>query len=166
VVGKALAGLFFGIGKARASSRRALHPDGELRRGLLARQGCESPTGVPWLDNAGTDEVLLRFSRSVGLPSLLPDVWGLAVRVPHEEGGYADLLLASTGAGRWGRFVLRLARRRATFYSSLIPYDAPPGPLLVAASPVDDDGYHFELVCARARGSWSSFGRLSVLPAV
>jgi hypothetical protein len=166
LVGKALAGLFFAIGKARTSSRRALHPEGELRRGLLVRQGCGWSTGVSWLDDAGTDEVLLRFSRSVGLPTVLPDVLGLAVRVSLQGGGQADLLLASTGAGRWGRFLLRLARRRATFYSSLIPYQAPTGPLLVAASPCNDDGFDFELLCARARGRWSSFGRLSVLPAM
>jgi hypothetical protein len=148
LVGKALAGLFFAIAKARTASRRALHPDGELRRGLLVRQGCEWPTGVSWLDDAGTDEVLLRFSRSVGLPTALPDVLGLAVRVPLQEGGHADLLLASTGAGRWGRFLLRLTRRRATFYSSLIPYQAPTAPLLVAAAATNDDGCHFELVCA------------------
>jgi len=166
VVGKALAGLFFAIGKARTSAVRALHPQGELRRGVLARQGCEWPTGVPWLDEPGTEEVLLRFSRSVGLPAVLPDVLGLAVRVPLQNGGHADLLLATTGAGRGGRFLLRLARRRAAFYSSLIPFQAPTGPLLLAASATDDDGCHFELVCARPRGRWSSFGRLSVLPAV
>lgn len=166
VVGKALAGLFFVIGKARTSSTRALHPRGELRRGLLYRQGCECPTGVPWLDDAGTEEVLLRFSRSLGLPESLPDVLGLAVRVSLEEGGHGDLLLATTGAGGWGRFLLRLARRRGAFYSSLFPYHAPTGPLLLAASPFDDDGCHFEFVCARPRGSWSTFGRLSVLPAM
>ncbi len=86
VAGKALAGLFFVIGKVRTSSARALHPRGELRRAVLARHGCEWPTGVPWLDGAGTEEVLLRFSRSVGLPERLPDVLGLAVRVSLERG--------------------------------------------------------------------------------
>ena len=134
--------------------------------GLLRRQGCEWRTGVPWLDDAGTDEVLLRFSRSVGLPEPLPDVLGLAVRVPLEKDGHGDLLLATTGAGRWGRFLLRLARRRAGFYSSLIPYQTPTGPLLVAAAATNDDGCQFELLCARPRGRWSSVGLLSVLPAM
>jgi hypothetical protein len=133
---------------------------------VLRRQGCDWPTGVPWLDDAGTEEVLLRFSRSVGLPEQLPDVLGLAVRVPLELGGHGDLLLATTGAGRWGRFLLRPARRRGHFYSSLFPYRASIGPLLLAACPIDDDGCHFEFVCARPRGRWSSFGRLSVLPAM
>ena len=166
VAGKALAGLFFVIGKVRTSTARALHPRGELRRAVLARHGCEWPTGVPWLDGAGTEEVLLRFSRSVGLPERLPDVLGLAVRVSLEEGGRGDLLLATTGAGRWGRFLLRLARRRGAFYSSLFPYRSFAGPLLLAACPLDDDGCHFEFVCARPGGRWSSFGRLSVRPAI
>lgn len=108
----------------------------------------------------------MRFSRSVGLPAPLPDVLGLAVRVPVEEDGHGDVLLATTGTGRWGRFLLRPTRHRAGFYSSLIPYQTPTGPLLVATSSTDADGCHFELVCARLQGPWSSFGQLSVPPAM
>lgn len=167
VVGRALGSLFFAIAKARSSSHKALHPRGELRRGLLHRQGCAWPTGVPWLDDAGHEEVLLRFSRSAGLPEPLPDVLGLAMRMSLPNGSHGDVLLNTCGGGgRWGRFLLRPARHRGAMYSSLIPYEAPTGPLLLAALPTDGDGSRFELVCARPRGRWSSFGRLNVLPAI
>ena len=164
IAGRALGGVFFLIGKYRASSRKALHPRGEIRRGVLRRHGCSWTTGVPWLDDAASDEVLLRFSRSVGLPKPFPDVLGLAMRIPLDTGGHGDLLLATTGSGRFGRFVLRPTRHRAAVYSCLIPYHGARGPVLLAAFPMDDDGSQFDLVCASLMGAWSSFGRLDVLP--
>ena len=163
IAGRALGRVFFLVGKLRASSRKALHPRGEIRRGVLHRRGCSWTTGVSWLDDAGSDEVLLRFSRSVGLPKPFPDVLGLAIRIPLDTGGNGDLLLATTGSGRFGRFVLRPARRRGAVYSCLIPYQAARGPVLLAALPLDDDGSQFDVVCASLTGAWSSFGRLEVL---
>jgi hypothetical protein len=165
IAGRALGGLLFLIGKSRGSSRKALHPRGEVCHGLLRRQGCSWTTGVAWLDDAGSDQVLLRFSRSVGLPKPIPDVLGLAMRIPLDGGGHGNLLLATTGAGGLSRFVLRPARHRGAVYSCLIPYQVPTGPLLLAALPTDDDGSQFELVCARLRGAWSSFGWLRIVPA-
>jgi hypothetical protein len=164
IAGRALGGVFFLIGKYRASSKKALHPRGEIRRGVLRRHGCSWTTGVSWLDDAGSDEVLLRFSRSVGLPKPFPDVLGLAMRIPLDTGGHGDLLLATTGSGRFGRFVLRPARHQGAVYSCLIPYQGTRGPLLLAALPMDDDGSQFDLACASLMGAWSSFGRLEVLP--
>jgi hypothetical protein len=164
IAGRALGGVFFLIGKYRASSKKALHPRGEIRRGVLRRHGCSWTTGVPWLDDAGSDEVLLRFSRSVGLPKPFPDVLGLAMRIPLDTGGHGDLLLATTGSGRFGRFVLRPARHQGAVYSCLIPYQGTSGPVLLAALPTDDDGSQFDLAWASLMGAWSSFGRLEVLP--
>jgi len=164
IAGRALGGVFFLIGKYRASSRKALHPRGEIRRGVLRRHGCSWTTGVSWLNEAGSDAVLLRFSRSVGLPKPFPDVLGLAMRIPLDKGGHGDLLLATTGPGRFGRFVLRPARHQRAVYSCLIPYQGAKGPVLLAALPTDDDGSQFDLACASLMGAWSSFGRLEVLP--
>lgn len=163
IAGRALAGLFFLIGKRRGSPRKALHPRGEVRPGLVRRHGCSRRTGVTWLDDGGSDRVLLRFSRSLGLPKPFPDVLGLAMRIPLKGNRHGDLLLATTGAGGWGRFLLRPARHRGAVYNCLIPYRTPTGPLLVAALPIDDNGFQFELVCAPLRGAWSSFGWLDVL---
>ena len=73
--------------------------------GRLVRTGSGEPSGVPWLDAVGEDEVLVRFSRAIGLPRALPDIHGIAMRVPAED-RFGDLLLASTGLGRLTRFVL------------------------------------------------------------
>ena len=86
------------------------------------------------------------------------------MRIPLKGNRDGDLLLATTGAGGLSRFLLRLARHRGAVYNCLIPYRTPTGPLLVAALPVDDDGFQFDLVCAPLLGAWSSFGWLDVLP--
>jgi hypothetical protein len=85
---------------------------------------------------------------------------------PIEKGGHANLLLATTGAGRWGGFFLRLARRRATFYRRPFPYQAPPVRCLwPRPRPTTTAAISSSSVQVRGR-RWSSFGRLSVLPAV
>jgi hypothetical protein len=135
---------------------------GGVRQGLVVRQGCGARTGVAWIDEPGGDRVVLRLSRATGLPKFLPDIFGLALRVSYEGGGHGDLLLATTGTGAVGRFILRPTRRPGRPYSSLFPYRAPTGPLLLAAFPLSDDGTRFELVCSALRGPWSRFGVLEV----
>ena len=108
--------------------------------GRLVRTGGEELSGVAWLDAAGDDEVLVRFSRAIGLPSTLPDIHGIALRIPLEGDRFGDLLLASTGLGRMTRFVLTaghdVTRRPLT---TLLPYSGPRGPMLVAARSVAAD---------------------------
>ena len=119
-VGRALGAAFFLLGKA--SGRKALHPRGEVLRGLIARHSAVGKTGVPWLDEAGTDHVAVRFSRSLGLPAPCPDILGLALRIPTQPGSFGDVLLATTGTGLLGRYVLLPARRRGLrTYTSLFP---------------------------------------------
>lgn len=158
-VGLALGGVFFLLGKARG--RKALHPRGEVLEGLISRRGAPSRTGVPWLDEPGTDHVAVRFSRSLGLPAPLPDIMGLALRIPAESGHFGDVLLATTGTGLLGRYVGLPARqhgRRA--YTSLFPYRTLAGPLLLAAIPTIGSPQHYELAYSRLTGPWLSFGRL------
>lgn len=140
---------------------KPLHPHGDVTLGRLRRSGGHLPTGVPWLDDAGTDDVLVRRSRAVGLPGSLPDVHGLALRVPLAGGGHADLLLASTGLGRLTRFVLTASRRpEGRPLTTLLPYRSPDGPLLVAAVPGAAD--RFELAYAPPAGAWRRFAELVV----
>ena len=147
------------LGAAR-DSVKPLHPDGELRVATVTRMGGPVPSGVPWLDEPGTDEALVRVSRAVGVPAALPDIHGLAIRVAadHEP---ADLLLASTGSGPLTRFVL-LASRSATRLplTSLLPYRTDRGPIVLAARA--DSERSFELSWARPLGSWVPFGRLEL----
>ena len=105
-------------------------------RGRIYRHGLDPGTGVPWLDEPGEDEVVVRLSRAIGLPGGLPDIHGLAVRVPLQGGGHGDLLFASTGWGRLSRFVLTASRSpQARPMTTLLPYHAPSGPSCSAPAP-------------------------------
>jgi hypothetical protein len=161
-VGRALGGVFYLVGALRTRRRKALHPSGGVRSGMVLRQGCGARTGVAWIDKPGSDRVLLRLSRATGLPKVLPDILGLAMRVPREGGGHGDLLLATTGIGAVSRFLVRPTRRPGRPYGSLMPYRTPTGPLLLAAFPLAEDGTRFELACSRLRGPWARFGVLEV----
>lgn len=146
--------------------RKPLHPKGDVFVGRLARDGGTHPAGVPWLDSAGDDEVLVRISRAVGLPDALPDIYGLAVRVPIAD-RHADLLLATTGMGRLTRFVLTAARQvESRPLTTLLPYRGPRGPLLIAARPTPQEPpsptRSFDLLWSRGLGEWVRFGRLTV----
>ena len=120
-------------------------------------------TGVTWLDEPDSDLVLVRRSRAAGLPSGWPDVHGLALRVALTRGGVGDLLLASTGWGPRGRFLLHAGRHPETlFFGSLLPYRSAIGPVVLGALPRADDSW--VLLWARARGPWQPFAQLELGP--
>ena len=144
---------------------KPLHPEGLLVRGRIYRHGLSPGTGVPWLDDSGEDEVVVRLSRAIGLPGGLPDIHGLAVRIPLQDGEHGDLLFASTGWGRLSRFVLTASRSpQGRPMTTLLPYHAPRGPLLLGARA--DGAETFELSCASAGGDWRPFAdlRFSLAP--
>ncbi len=162
LAGRTLGVVFYLAGALRTRHRKALHPQGGVRSGVVERHGCRARTGVAWIDEPGNDRVTARLSRATGLPRLLPDVLGLALRVPREDGGHGDLLLSTTGTSALGRFVIRPARHPATPYASLMPYRSASGPLLLAAFPLAADGTRFALACSGLRGAWLPFGVLEV----
>ncbi|WP_052436635.1 hypothetical protein [Georgenia sp. SUBG003] len=112
------------------------------------------PLGVP-----GRREATVRFSRGIGLPEALPDIQGLALRV-HDASGPIDVLLASTGRGRWSRWLLTFRRRPEDGpLTSLMPYKGPHGPVLLGAEPSQDPRI-FVLEWATPRGPWRTFATL------
>lgn len=170
VVASATGGLLAGaartLGRVRPSTK-PLHPTGDVVTGSLVRSGRAPRSGVRWLDAAGTDEVLVRVSRAVGLPEALPDIHGIALRVPV-HGGHGDLLLASTGLGRATRFLLLpsrdLGKRPLT---TLLPYRGPDGPLFLGCRPAGDgpDGQppsRYDLLWSNRLGDWVEFARLEL----
>ncbi|MFN2561951.1 MAG: hypothetical protein ABR571_11720 [Jatrophihabitans sp.] len=166
VFGKGLAGVFGAAGRLRPATK-PLHPRGSVHAATLERVGLSEPTGVDWLDTGGVDEVLVRLSRSVGLPGPVPDVLGLAIRVPLGGSRHGDLLFATTGSGPIGRFVLRPVRDPAARYSTLLPYRTPAGSLLLAAAGITGPAgdLRFDLqVASPPRGPWRRFGSLTVFP--
>lgn len=147
-----------GIVAARPAAK-PLHPQGSVVRGTLHRFGAEDRTGAAWLDQAGDDHVLVRQSRAVGLPSPVPDIYGVALRVPTEGGRHGDLLFASTGLGRLTRYMLTPAR--STYgrpLTTLLPYRTPAGAVLLSAV------FHAEtkvtLAWAIGSGAWHPFAEL------
>jgi hypothetical protein len=157
VGGTVLAAATHGVASLRPA-RKPLHPDGEVVQGRIHRRGSDLPTGVAWIDEEGQDDVVVRRSRAIGLPSSLPDIHGLAVRVPTDVGD-GDILFATTGLGRITRFVLTASRQpRRRPLTTLLPYDTDSGALLLAADGVEPGSY--DLSWARPSGKWHLFGVL------
>ncbi|HWB66295.1 MAG TPA: hypothetical protein VG708_05660 [Mycobacteriales bacterium] len=156
---------------ARVTGRKPLHPKGVLLEATLRRNGSHVPWGVPWLDEPGHDQGIARVSRSMGLPSGMPDVLGLAVRFGDDASadGAHDLLLATTGLRPVFRHVL-VPRRGllAPAYTSLLPYDAHGTRLLFAATRVGGETTElpgalpviFELAAATPLSPWQPFATL------
>lgn len=89
-----------GAGVMHAASlvrgERVVHARGTTVEGRMRVAG-GADVGVPLFDQPGTWDVLVRFSRSLGLPDRLPDVLGVALRVlsAHGPDEHQDLLLDS-----------------------------------------------------------------------
>ncbi len=165
-IGSLLAGAARQLTRIRRS-RKPLHPAGTVVVGTLTRTAGEQ-SGVDWLDATGTDEVLVRVSRAIGLPGAVPDIYGLALRIPTDQ-GYADVLLATTGLGKLTRFVLTAGREVTSRpLTTLMPYRTSLGPLLIAAKPVaaepgdDPTGLRFELLWSVGLGDWVRFADLDI----
>lgn len=82
---------------ARRRRRRALHPAGVVLEATLHTTG----VGPGVFARAATHRGIVRFSRGVGTPPPLPDVFGLALRVPdaYGPGRHQDVLLSSARRG-------------------------------------------------------------------
>lgn len=166
--GLVLGGVFAVVARVRPALR-PLHPRGEVCSGTLTRHGTRRPTGVRWLDEPGSDEVTVRLSDSAGMPAGLPDVRGLAVRVPVGPSRHADLLLASTGTRPLTRHVLVVTTAARPPMTTQLPFRSPTGPLLLAAfaqaAPAGAAAgaeESFTVGCADLRGPWQQFATLTI----
>ena len=137
---------------------KPLHPEGVIVTGTLERRGSAVPSGSAWVDEPGRDEVVVRVSRAIGLPDAVPDIHGLAVRVPTPA-GVGDLLFASTGWGLLGRFVLTFGGGpESRPMTTLLPYRTAEGPALLGVRASDVEVY--EMSWCRPRGKWHPFAEL------
>jgi hypothetical protein len=151
-------------GLVRPASK-PLHPAGSILPVTVRRHGLAAGdrVGVAWIDEPGVTEGLVRFSRAVGLPPALPDIHGLALRFEDVYGRRSDVLMATTGLGRFSRFLLVPTRRRGgEAYSTLLPYRSPQGPVQLAAVPDDREATTLTLAVASTGGPWRPFAELSV----
>lgn len=162
---------------ARWRGGKPMHPRGAVFEAVLERHGSAAPWAVPWLDETATDAAVVRLSRGAGLPSALPDLLGLAIRL-RPEGAPVDLLLSTTGRGPLTRFVPVLRRDAAAVYSSIMGYRSGAGAIRIAALPEDDgvpsdpeplagtvarEPLRFTLAAARGRDPWQPFARLTLI---
>ena len=153
---------------ALAALRRGkpIHSRGTVFDATVRRHGSGQRWGAAWLDEPGEDHGLARISKSAGLPEPLPDVWGLALTFDDDTGVRHDLLVASTGLAPGLRHVL-IPRRdpRQCTYTTLLPYNSPQGPALIAAvpfAPVDPAVAAFRLLAAGLASAWHPFGSLQL----
>lgn len=102
---------------------RVFHPDGVAFDARWEAVDPVLPPDSPLCESG--HRTVVRLSRGIGLPSPLPDLLGVAVKVldVHGEGTDQDLLLVSVGPGPVGQRVLTPAWDfRDTTFSSLLPY--------------------------------------------
>lgn len=157
VAGRVLAGATRGIAAVRRSAK-PLHPSGEVVTGTLSRRGSVVSSGSSWVDGAGEDDVVVRLSRALGLPTALPDIHGLALRVLGSSTS-GDVLLASTGWSRLGRLVLTVGRRPGSRpLTTLLPYRTSEGAVWLGAQERSPGTY--ELSWSRSSGPWHPFAEL------
>jgi len=158
--GQVLAGVVRGLAAVRPAGK-PLHPRGAVHRGRLVRTGLPTPTGASWLDAPGEDEVLVRWSRAIGLPAPLPDIHGLALRVLSADGTPGDLLMATTGWLPPTRLLLVPGFGSQRPMTTLLPYSTPTGPVVLGACPGETST---TLYAACLRGPWHPFAELHETP--
>jgi len=166
---RALARAFALLGRLRRG--RAVHGRGEAWHGELrvpaasrsSDVGGTERWGAPLLDEPGTHAVLVRRSRALGLPSWLPDVTGVAIRVLDAGGTglHQDLLLDTGGRSVIGRRVptLHLAGHEQ-HYSSLLTWQAGSGKVMFGARATGPSS--MQLLLARSSGPWQAWATLTL----
>ena len=116
----AMEALFTAI--ATVQRGRAFHPRGISFEAELSPTA--DPDALPFLREQ-EQTALVRLSKGIGLPSGLPDISGLAFRVPdvYGDGAHQDVLLASSGRRPGTRHLLvpTIGFDRRVF-SSLLPF--------------------------------------------
>ena len=160
----AVLGAGFGVA-ARVRRDKPLHPSRQVGEAVLDLTSPAPELGVPLLGEVGQHSCLVRWSRSAGVPSPLPDVEGLALRVCDTgEGRPADLLFASSGTGPLSRYVLRLRGPRSHGpLPTLLPVLGATGWLVFLVEPLDDDDppVRWRLAVARGGGAWNPLGTVT-----
>lgn len=156
-VGGVAFGIGFGaLGKVRQN--RPIHSVGTVVPGTL-RITAPGSVGSALFDTEGQSALIARSSRSASWPANLPDIMGLALRIPGggPEGADADLLFASTGTGRFTRYVLQLRKRASAGpLTTMLPLNGPEGNIVFRLDP--ESPGHFRLSYSRNSGPWRAVG--------
>lgn len=163
--GRALA---WGLGTvARLRRGKPLHPRGEISRAVLEVTDPVPDAGA-FLGSRGRYVGLARRATAMGLPAPLPDIDGLALRLVVDERD-ADLLLASTGTGRWTQHLLAPHRSGALVpLTTLFPFETGAGRVVLGLFPTTDGadgrGSAYDVRASISSGSWRPVGHLTLEP--
>jgi hypothetical protein len=118
------AGVFAALAKLRRA--RGVHPHGIGFDGVLTLRAGPGLDLMPGLGPPRSVPAVLRLSRSFGFPRPVPDLLGVAVKLPdlHGPGRDQDFLFVSTlDGGRLSKYIPTPAPRYSwRAYSSLLPY--------------------------------------------
>ena len=134
---------------------RVFHPHGRTHD-CRVRVTAPGQWGAALLDSPGEHAGVVRLSRGTGLPSPLPDVEGLALRLPGlgRDDAPLDLLVNSA----W-RYVFAPSALSPT-WSSVLPYRTGSGlRVLLGARPAPGG---FALLAAPLLGAWRPWGVLEL----
>jgi len=118
---------------ARARGAKAFHPKGVVHEGTLRLDEGALP-GLPREHRA-----LIRFSRALGLPERLPDLFGIAIRLPdvHGPGRHQDFLTVTTiDAPILHHGFVPVTDAQQTSYTSAVPYRAGAERFLIGVQPL------------------------------
>jgi hypothetical protein len=156
----------FGVLSA-ARRRRIFHPDGTAYDATLTVHG--GSRGAVLLDEPARRACVVRLSRGLGLHEPLPDILGVAIRVPdvYGPGAHQDLLLATAGSGPVVRSVPYLARSGdGGHYSSVLPHRIGDRLMYLGARPLSPGtGPRFALEVAPPLGEWAEVAVVELGPA-
>jgi len=134
---------------------RVFHPHGSSYRATVTVTGGRS-TGARLLDEPAVHEGVVRLSRGVGLPAPLPDVDGLALRLPGLGVAAAPLDLLINSAWRYAFAPSVLAPT----WSAVLPHRTGSGRLVLLGARPHDGG--FALLVASPLGRWQPWGELTL----
>lgn len=144
---------------------RAFHPVGSTRSATLDVSPPADAPDAEFLRAAGTYGARVRLSRAIGLPFALPDILGLAIKIPdrYGDGADQDLLLATSARGTLGRRLLVLRSDPAgAWYSSVLTYRAGSTEFLFGAQRDVEAPDRIQLLFATPSGPWRTFATLEL----
>lgn len=147
-----------------ARGRRVFHPDGVAF----------SATVTSALLDADERPAVVRVSRAFGLPAWLPDIPGLAIKIPdlYGRGRDQDFLLVGVIGHRWLRLLPQPGwAMLATSYSTLLPYEDDRGAAVIIGARRSGTArtlgaapgrLRFEITIASPRRRWQRIGIVQV----